>query len=695
MSQHPAPATAREQASLAPHTPHTHSRSADGMVSCCTHGEMESERSILLYLVGGVLLLTTRLAYFFDAAHEVAQLPAIAAAVLLAIPLLRAAWTEVRHRQPSSSTLAAIAILAAMVIGKYETAGWLAFILLVADQFVRRTASGAQRAIEELIGLTPDTARIVVDGAEREVHLNDVQVGQTVRVQPGENLPVDGRILTGRSTINQASLTGEAVPVEVQHSDPVYAGTTNLTGILDITVTQVGAETTIGKVTKLIREAETTRTPRQLLIQQVAGFFVPIALAVAGVVWFLQSQSPDQTVRDGAADAAIAVLIVTCPAALLLSAPSAMVAAFAAAARLGILIKETSYLEASAHVDAVVFDKTGTITTGKFEVAKLAPAPGVEGAELLKAAANGERHSSHPLAQSILTTAKAARIEPEDSKDFQEIHGRGVRAQTSMGELCVGRATWLLELSPGIRPQVEAVEAKIEGMTGVHVMRDGKYLGAVGLEDKVRANARTIVQRMRDLGARHVAIFTGDRLSVAKRVGQSIGVDVIEAECLPEEKHELIRGLVASGYRVMMVGDGINDGPSLAQADVGVAMGLGGSDIAANSAGVALMNDDLSRVPFLVELARRTRTIIAQNIAMSIVIVIVGLVLAATGLLAVPAAALYHFVGDVFVLGNSFRLFRFGEGFAEAEQPAAPMVRRRAASVRGLSTAPAAQPQPA
>lgn len=196
------------------------------------------------------------------------------------------------------------------------------------------------------------------------------------------------------------------------------------------------------------------------------------------------------------------------------------------------------------------------------------------------------------------------------------------------------------------------------------------------------------MQQLRDLGVRHVAIFTGDRLSVAKRVGQAVGVDAIEAECLPEEKHELIRGLVGSGYRVMMVGDGINDGPSLAQADVGVAMGLGGSDIAANSAGVALMNDDLSRVPFLIELARRTRTIIAQNIAASIVIVLIGLVLAATGMLAVPMAAIYHFVGEVFVLGNSFRLFRFGEGFAEAET-AAPVMKRRAASVRGLAAAPA------
>lgn len=660
----------------------------------CAHDDELIERYIVVYLLGGLLVLISSVCSWLSLVdRSVADIPAAIGAVLLSIPLFTSAWRELRAVQPGSSTLVAMGILAAMAAEQYQTAGWLAFILLVADQFVRRTASGAQRAIEELIGLTPDTARIVENGAEREIRLEDVKVGQVVRVRPGENLPVDGTISTGRTTINQASLTGEAVPHEVQPGDPVYAGTTNLTGGIDITVTRVGAETTIGKVTKLIREAESTKTPRQLLIQRVAGFFVPIALSVAAIVWFYKSQSDDPAVRDQAALTAITVLIVTCPAALLLASPSAMVAAFAAAARLGILIKQTSYLEGSANIDCVVLDKTGTITTGRFEVAKLAPAPGVEGAELLKAAANGEQHSNHPLAQSILTTARAARVEIDGSNSYEEIHGRGVRARTSMGEICVGRRSWLQELSPGAVHAMDAVEAKIEGMTGVHVMRDGRYLGAVGLEDKVRANTKSVVARLRELGVRQVSIFTGDRLSVAKRVGVAVGADSIEAECLPEEKHELIRGLVGAGHRVMMVGDGINDGPSLAQADVGVAMGLGGSDIAANSAGVALMNDDLSRVPFLIELARKTRTIIAQNIAASIVIVLVGLVLAATGKLAIPVAALYHFVGEIFVLANSFRLFRFGEAFVQEEQQT-PQAKRRAASVRGLQQQPP-QPQPA
>jgi Zn2+/Cd2+-exporting ATPase len=670
-----------------------HVHNAD--MSCCSHHEVSIERWIIFTLIGGILVLASTVASIFSlGSAEVAKLPAMLGAVLLAIPLFIAAWTELRTLRISSSALAALAIVAAIAIGEYTAAGWLAFILVVFGQLVRRSASGAQRAIEQLVHLTPDVARVLRDGAEQEgVALREVKVGDTVRVRSGENLPVDGRIVAGRSTLNQASLTGESAPVEVSVGDAVYAGTSNLTGNIDIQVTQIGADTTIGRVTQLIREAEQSRTPRQLLIEQVASFFVPVVLSVAAIAWFIMSQSTDVETKRNAMRTAVTVLVVACPSALLLASPSAMLAAFAAAARLGILIKQPSYLEAAGNVTAVVLDKTGTMTTGKFQVTKLAPAPGVEGADLLTAAANGEQHSNHPLAQSILTTARAARVAIEDNASTEEMHGRGVRARTNQGEICVGRASWLRELNPAIAAEVESVESKIEGMTGVHVMRNGKYLGAVGLEDTVRHNTKTVVQRLRDLGIRYIAIFTGDRLSVAKRVGSAVGVDAIEAECLPEEKHQLVKDMVKGGFRTLMVGDGINDGPSLAEADVGVAMGLEGSDIAANSAGVALMNDDLSRIPFLIELSRRTRAITTQNIVMSVVIAIVGLVLAATGTLtsigtlALPVAAFYHFAGDIFVIGNSFRLFRFGEDYAEAEKPGEQTVLgRRAASVRGLAT---------
>lgn len=668
------------------HAGHSHAKSGKAeqtYAECCAH-EAEIERYIVLYMAGGALVLTSYVAEKLKVTDElITQVPALIGAALLAIPLCIGAWTEIKRHKPSSSSLAALAVLAAIATHQYVPAGLLAFVLLVMGLFVRRTAFGAQRAIAELVELTPDTARLVnADGSDAEVALGQIGVGQVVRVRPGENLPVDGVIVSGRSTINQASLTGEAVPVEAGEGTQVYAGTTNLTSIIELKVTQVGEQTTIGKVTQLIREAESSRSPRQLLIEQVAQFFVPIALSVAAITWFIKAQNP--ATQETAALTAATVLVVTCPAALLLASPSAMLAAFAAAARLGILVKQPQYLEAAGNVDTIVFDKTGTITTGRFQVTKLAPADGADGAELLRAAANGEQHSNHPLAQSILATAKAAKIAVDGTKDQEEIHGRGVRSRTSMGEILVGRASWLVELAPYIKDQVDAVETKIEGMTGVHVMRDGRYLGAVGLEDTIRTNVRAVMTRLRELLVKQVFIFTGDRLSVAKRVGLAVGVDAIEAECLPAEKHEQVKGLVRTGHRVLMVGDGINDGPSLAEADVGVAMGLSGSDIATNSAGVALMNDDLSRIPFLIELSRKARVIIAQNVAMSIIIVIIGLILAATGYLAAPAAALYHFVGEIFVLGNSFRLFRFGEGFVEAEKADEPLRKRRAASVRGL-----------
>ena len=674
-------------------------------VQCCSHHDMDVERYLGLYLVGGVLALVSWIAHLTDMTSPlVATLPAVAAAFLLGFWLFKAAVVEVLNKRVSSSSLAALAILAAMAVGNYGTAAFLAFILLVADQIVRRTASGAQRAIEQLVKLTPTEARVVdPDGTERTVPVAEIAVGWTVRVRPGENLPVDGRVLTGQSSVNQASLTGEAMPVEVQRGSDVYAGTTNLTGAVDIEVTAAGADTTIGKVSSLIREAESTRTPRQLLIEQVAKFYVPVAIAVAAIVFFFNARSPDPLIRDTAALKAVTVLVVTCPTALLLSSPSAMVAAFAAAARLGVMVKRTEFLESAATVDAVVMDKTGTLTTGRFEVSRLAPAEGVEGAELLKAAAAAEARSNHPLAQSIIRTAEQARITVDPGGEYEEIHGAGVKARTSLGELTAGRGTWIKSLFPQAADQIAAVEARTEGMSGVHVVKDGRYLGSVGLEDKVRPNGKSVVERLRELGVRTVAIFTGDRLSVGKRVGLATGVDMVEAECLPEEKHELVKQLNADGYRVMMVGDGINDGPALAEADVGVAMGLSGSDIAANSAGVALMTDELNRLPFMIELARRTRVIIGQNIAFSVLAAVVGLGLAASGWfidvggasLGVGAAALLHFVPDVFVIGNSFRLFRYGEDFLEAETvareqaDAAAKRLRREASVRNLAPEPA------
>ncbi len=643
-----------------------------------SQGGERLERRLFVALAGGTLLLISWIGSLLGLQPQVAQIPAAIGALMLVTPLAFGALKEMKLGRPSGDSLASLAVLAALANNLYLAAGFLAFFLWLSELILSRTAWGAQRAIRDLVELTPDIARLIQqDGSEKETTLDQIRVGQKVRVRPGENLPVDGRVIAGQSSVNQASLTGEAIPIEASEGSAVYAGTTNLTGQLDIEVTAVAGESTIGKVESLIREAENAKGEKQELIERLATYYVPVVLMVAALVWFFTSKSEIAAVRDQAAERAVTVLVVTCPGALLIAYPTAMVAAFAAAARLGIMIKTTRVLESASNIDTVIMDKTGTLTTGKFSVGRLAPADGVDPAILLQAATDAEQSSNHPLARSILETAAKARILPRAIRDYKELHGRGVSAQTSDGQVLAGRAQWLLETDPSIASAVDQASKRIEGMSSVHVMLGGRYLGAVGLEDKLRQNASEVIARLRELGVRKVCIFTGDRLEVATRVGEAVGVDSIEAECLPEEKHEELKYLIRRGHRTLVVGDGINDGPILASADVGVAMGLSGSDIATNSAGVALMNDDLRHIPFLLELARRARTIIALNIAAALVLAIIGLALAATGRIQIWITPFYQAGAYIFVIANSLRLVRFGEDVRGAEE-----VRRSMESAR-------------
>ncbi len=634
-----------------------------------SQGGERLERRLFVALAGGPLLLISWIGSLLGLQPQVAQIPAAIGALMLVTPLAFGALKEMKLGRPSGDSLASLAVLAALANNLYLAAGFLAFFLWLSELILSRTAWGAQRAIRDLVELTPDIARLIQqDGSEKETTLDQIRVGQKVRVRPGENLPVDGRIIAGQSSINQASLTGEAIPIEASEGTAVYAGTTNLTGQLDIEVTAVAGESTIGKVESLIREAENAKGHKQELIERLATYYVPVVLMVAALVWFFTSKSEIAAVRDQAAERAVTVLVVTCPGALLIAYPTAMVAAFAAAARLGIMIKTTRVLESASNIDTVIMDKTGTLTTGKFSVGRLAPAEGVDPAILLQAATDAEQSSNHPLARSILETAAKARILPRAIRDYKELHGRGVSAQTNDGQVLAGRAQWLMEKDPSIAAAVDQASKRIEGMSSVHVMLGGRYLGAVGLEDKLRQNASEVIARLRELGVRKVCIFTGDRLEVATRVGEAVGVDSIEAECLPEEKHEELKYLIRRGHRTLVVGDGINDGPILASADVGVAMGLSGSDIATNSAGVALMNDDLRHIPFLLELARRARSIIALNIAAALVLAIIGLALAATGRIQIWITPFYQAGAYIFVIANSLRLVRFGEDVRGAEE---------------------------
>jgi len=670
---------------------HQHHQNAAGTVCCELHNTANAESGIVFALVGGALVLTTVFGRFLGIVDEIRQIPAAVGAILLWIPLLQGAYREIKNARPSSATLVAIAIGAAVATSEFATAGGLAFILLLMDRVLQRTARGAHQAIEQLVQLTPDVARRISDtGDETMVGIEELKIGDRVRVLPGENLPADGTVVQGRTAIRQSSLTGESAPVEIEVGSPVYAATTNLTGAIVVEVTKVGAQTAIGKVVTLIDEAEHSKTPRQQIIEMVSGPYVWVILMVALAVWILSDKSGAATGSTSAVERAISVLIVTCPGAFLLASPTAMVASFASAARLGVMIKSTATLEAAAKIDSVVLDKTGTVTTGDFAVSRLAPADGVEAADLLAAAATAEQHSDHPLAKAILATAKKARVTPAPTDESEEVHGLGVKVRVDNGMLYVGRAKWVVETNTSIASAADQVETKLEGMSSVHVVLNDRYLGAIGLEDSVRPEAVDTIRQLRGTGVRHITLLTGDRWPVARRVAEAIGVDHVEAECHPEEKHAYIESLIKHGHRVMMVGDGINDGPSLAAADVGVAMGMGGTDVAANSAGIALMTDDLSRLAFLIKLAKKSRVVVMENILVAILIAILGVSLAVGGHIFVLAAAAYHFASDIFVIGNSFRLVRFGEELgstAEIEDDSATASERRAWATAKVSTA--------
>lgn len=606
-------------------------------------------------LVGGYFILNSYLLnWLLPNQNFTAELSAIVGAVILAIPIITTALKDLYYGKIYMNELVALAILAAFTGGDFRTAGIIAFFLLITIIIESRTASGAQRSIEELIKLTPHTARKIVDGNEIEAEVLELAIGDVIRIRPGENFPVDGSIVNGQSTVNQASITGESLPVDKSNGDDVYAGTQNLTGSLEVKVTKVGEDTTLGKVKEMILAAESSRTPIVRIIDRYAGYYTPTILMIAGVTWWLSG---------GDMKRVITLMVIACPCAIVLATPSAVVAAVAAAARLGILIKNVSHLELAAKIRAFVFDKTGTLTNGILSVAKLNPVEGVEPAELLLTAASAESHSNHPTARALQSLAKEAELKLDEISDFQEIHGKGVQAVLK-NEICrIGRSEWLASFGVNISLEMlhdKDKENEESGMSVVYVAKGNKVLGWIAFKDKVRNEAATIIKDLKKLGVRHCAMVTGDRESVAKIIASSLNIEEYRSECLPETKVEYVKNIKKSST-VAVVGDGVNDAPALAAGDLGIAMGAIGSDIAINSASIALMTNDLRRIPLLVSLSRKSRVIINQNLMLGMLFVVGGIILSVFGWMSPITAAVLHALSTILVLFNSARLVRTGE----------------------------------
>ncbi len=638
-------------------------------------------------MVGGVLVLASFLAQWMlgrgggaESRQFYSQLLAGIGALLLAVPLWWHALKALYGGHMHMDELVALPILAAMAKADYQTAGVVAFFLLLSNLIETRTALGARAAIEGLVRLTPTKARrLRDDGREEEVEAHALHAGDVVLVRPGDNIPADGRIIEGHSTINEANITGESLPAEKTQGDDVFGGTSNVTGALRIRVMKVGADTTLGRVQDLILDAERTKIPLMRLIDQYASWYTPVTLMIAGIVWFFGRDA------DGL-DEAIALLVIACPCALILATPTAVVAALSAAARLGVYVKDVSNLEWARKLTAVVFDKTGTLTTGELAVTRLTPAPGVDPAELLRTAAAVERLSTHPVARAIVAVAEKARVPLAAATAFAEVSGKGVRAQLNGEQVYIGRRNWVQEAGADFAPLQGEKYAEPEGLSTLYVSRNGRCLGWIGLEDRTRPEAKHALDELRQLGVRDLIMVTGDRWSVARRVAREMGCSDVQAEVLPQDKLALVAALKQRGHTVAVVGDGVNDAPALAAGHLGLAMGAAGSDVAMNSASVALLSSDLRRLPFLVSLSRAATRVIWQNLVFGVAfILLVGMLILFGGdgaskfRVSPIVAAFLHTVSSALVVFNSARLVRFGENI----QSFVPPVREAQAAAAG------------
>jgi Cd2+/Zn2+-exporting ATPase len=548
--------------------------------------------------------------------------------------------------------LMSLAILGAIVIEEYVEAASLAFLFSLAELLEEFSVERARRSLRELIKLAPREARVRRNGKELLCPIEEIAVGEVCIVKPGERIALDGQVLSGSSFVNQAPITGESVPVEKRPGDEVFAGTINYDGYLEITVTKRAKDTTLARIIHLVEEAEAQKAPSERFVDRFARYYTPGVVLVALLVATVPA------IFFGAAfsewfSRALALLVIACPCALLISTPVSIISAITSAARHGVLIKGGVYLEELGQIQTIVFDKTGTLTTGQLTVTDIIPTDSISPTEVLRIAAALERKSQHPIAQAIVRAyeERAAGEPLPDAQEFTSLTGQGVQAKLDGTLYRVGRLQ--LFNADGLA-QNFAAQAK----TVIGVGTPDRLLGLIALADSIRPQAHQTVQRLKDLGI-EVVMVTGDNEAAARAVAQHVGITHYHAGVFPDQKVHEIEHLRSEYGRVAMVGDGVNDAPALAAASVGIAMGAVGSDAALETAHVALMGDDLSKLPYLIELSRRTRRVIQQNIFFSILTKLTLGLGVFPGYVTLVLAVLVGDMGaSLAVTGNALRLAR-------------------------------------
>ena len=600
----------------------------------------------ILSLVG---LVGERLGVFERVVERIPPWVAIAAVLAGGYPIFRNVVRALRNRHVTSHVLMTLGIVGALAIGQFAAAAVIVFFMRLADFVERYTTERSRQAIKELLKLAPAIARVEREGRELAVAAAEVRRGEIVLVKPGERIPVDGTVVDGHTAVNQAAITGESVPVEKGPADTVFAATVCEGGALRIRTDRVGADTTFGRILRLVEQAEAAKAPVQRFADRFTAYYIPVVLLVAVAT----------AVITGNVVAAVATVLVACSCAIAMATPITVLAAVGNAAKRGIVIKGGKYLEALAKVDTIVMDKTGTITVGRPEVTDVVPFGTVDADELLRSAASLERHSEHPLAAAIVRAAAARGFALSEPHDFLALAGHGVSGRVDDMVLMCGTQRFLegrgVVMAPADRRRIAPLlEA---GRSLVLVARDGVPIGAIALADTTRPEVAAALEALRGLGVRRLLLLTGDRREVAAAIATPLGLEY-QAEVLPEDKLKVIQELQREGHVVAMVGDGVNDAPALAQADVGIAMGAAGSDAAIEAAHVALMRDDWSAVPAAIRLGRRAFRTIRQNLWFTAAYNVVGMSLAAAGWLPPILAAAAQSLPDVAVMLNSSRLLR-------------------------------------
>ena len=574
--------------------------------------------------------------------------PAWGAVIISGIPMLLLALTRlIREKWISSALLIAIAMVASLLIGEIFAAGEVAWIMALGALLEDWTVERAKKGLRNLINLTPQTGRRIVDGKEEMISVDEIKIGDTLRILPGESVPVDGEIINGTSSLDQSIMTGESLPIDKDVGDEVFCGTMNLYGAIDIKATSLGENSSLQKLIDLVKAADEKQAPTQRIADKWATWLVPVALIIAIAAWLI----------TGNIERGVTVLVVFCPCALILATPTAIMAAIGQATKYGVLIKSGEALETLGGLNTLVFDKTGTLTYGNLAVSDIISLKDdLDEVDVLNIVASCEKLSEHPLAKAIVDKAKEAEIDIEEPQDFKMYPGKGVSCKNSYGQVYAGNSKFLSENNIDVNVDSELNQLKHEGKASIILALNGEIIGLIGLSDVIREDSKDMIQNLHELGTETI-LLTGDNTETADYFASQVGIGKVYGNLLPEEKLDWIEKLKSEGKKVCMIGDGVNDAPALKTADVSVAMGSVGSDVAIEAADIALLGDDIGKIPYLKKLSNSTLFTIKANIIISMAINAAAIVCSVLGLLNPVTGAIVHNAGSCLVVLNAALLY--------------------------------------